>query len=54
LIQAWFKGEHPDTDQKISSNISLHEFNCPKAPLTGLCCGNGIQAGMRENVIAKE
>ena len=30
LIQAWFKGEHPDTDQKISSNISLHEFNCPK------------------------
>jgi hypothetical protein len=30
LIQAWFKGEHPNTDQKISSNISLHEFNCPK------------------------
>lgn len=30
LIQAWFKGEHPETDQKISSNISLHEFNCPK------------------------
>ena len=30
LIQAWFKGEHPKTDQKISSNISLHEFNCPK------------------------
>jgi len=30
LIQAWFKGEHPDTDQKISSNISLHQFNCPK------------------------
>jgi hypothetical protein len=30
LIQAWFKGEHPDTDQKISHNISLHEFNCPK------------------------
>jgi hypothetical protein len=30
LIQAWFKGEHPDTDQKISSNIALHEFNCPK------------------------
>ena len=30
LIQAWFKGEHPDTDQKISSSISLHEFNCPK------------------------
>lgn len=30
LIQAWFKGEHPDTDQKISSSIFLHEFNCPK------------------------
>ena len=30
LIQAWFKGEHPNTDQKISSSISLHEFNCPK------------------------
>lgn len=30
LIQAWFKGEHPETDQKISSSISLHEFNCPK------------------------
>jgi len=30
LIQAWFKGEHPKTDQKISSYISLHEFNCPK------------------------
>lgn len=30
LIQAWFKGEYPDTDQEISSNISLHEFNCPK------------------------
>ena len=30
LIQAWFKGEHPDTDQKISSSISLHEFNCSK------------------------
>ena len=30
LIQAWFKGEHPDTDQKISSNISLHEFNCSR------------------------
>lgn len=30
LIQAWFKGEYPDTDQKISSSIFLHEFNCPK------------------------
>jgi hypothetical protein len=30
LIQAWFKGEHPDTDQKISSSISLHEFDCSK------------------------
>jgi hypothetical protein len=30
LIQAWFKGEYPDADQEISSNISLHEFNCPK------------------------
>lgn len=30
LIQAWFKGEHPNTDQKISSSISLHEFNCRK------------------------
>jgi hypothetical protein len=30
LIQAWFKDEHPDSDQKISSSISLHEFNCPK------------------------
>lgn len=30
LIQAWFKSEHPNTDQKISSSISLHEFNCPK------------------------
>ena len=30
LSQAWFKGEHPNTDQNISSNISLHEFNCPK------------------------
>lgn len=30
LIQAWFKGENPDTDQKISSSIFLHEFNCPK------------------------
>jgi len=30
LIHAWFKGEHPNTDQKISSNISLHEFNCPR------------------------
>lgn len=30
LIQAWFKGEHPNSDEKISSNISLHEFNCPK------------------------
>ena len=30
LIQAWFKGEHPDSDQKISSDISLLEFNCPK------------------------
>lgn len=30
LIQVWFKGEHPDTDPKISSNISLHEFNCLK------------------------
>lgn len=26
LIQAWFKGECPDTDQEISHNISLHEF----------------------------
>lgn len=30
LIRAWFKGEYPDTEQKISSNISLHEFNCSK------------------------
>jgi hypothetical protein len=30
LIRAWFKGEFPNTDQKISSSISLHEFNCPK------------------------
>jgi len=30
FIQAWFKGEHPNTDQKISSSISLHEFNCPE------------------------
>lgn len=30
LIQAWFKGEHPDTDEKISSSIFLHEFDCPK------------------------
>ena len=30
LIQSWFKNEHPDTDQKISSSISLHEFNCPE------------------------
>ena len=30
LIKAWFKDEHPDSDQKISSSISLHEFNCPK------------------------
>ena len=30
LIQAWFKDEHPDSDQKISSSIALHEFNCPK------------------------
>ncbi len=30
LIQAWFKGVHPDSDKKISHNISLHEFNCRK------------------------
>lgn len=30
LIQAWFRGEHPNTDEKISSSISLHEFNCRK------------------------
>lgn len=30
LIQAWFKGIHPDSDKKISHNISLHEFNCRK------------------------
>jgi hypothetical protein len=30
LIQAWFKGVHPETDKKISHNISLHEFNCRK------------------------
>jgi len=30
LIQAWFKGIHPDSDKNISHNISLHEFNCPK------------------------
>ena len=30
LIQAWFKGIHPETDKKISHNISLHEFNCHK------------------------
>lgn len=30
LIQAWFKGVHPDSDKNISHNISLHEFNCPK------------------------
>ena len=30
LIQAWFKGEHPNSDEKISSNISLHEFICTK------------------------
>ena len=31
LIQAWFKGEHPNTDQKISYHISLHEFDCRKS-----------------------
>jgi hypothetical protein len=30
LIQAWFKGVRPDSDKKISHNISLHEFNCRK------------------------
>ena len=30
LIQAWFKGIHPDSDKRISHNISLHEFNCRK------------------------
>ena len=30
LIQAWFKGIHPDSDKNISHNISLHEFNCRK------------------------
>jgi hypothetical protein len=30
LIQAWFKGIHPETDKTISHNISLHEFNCHK------------------------
>lgn len=30
LIQTWFKGVHPVSDQKISHNISLSEFNCRK------------------------
>jgi hypothetical protein len=30
LIQAWFKGAHPDSDKKISYTISLHEFDCRK------------------------
>ncbi|MFY9620437.1 MAG: surface-adhesin E family protein [Pyrinomonadaceae bacterium] len=30
LIQAWFKGIHPDSDKKISHYISLYEFNCRK------------------------
>lgn len=30
LIQAWFKGVHPESDKKISHNISLHEFDCRK------------------------
>jgi hypothetical protein len=30
LVQAWFKGVHPDSDKKIAHNISLYEFNCRK------------------------
>ncbi len=31
LVQAWFKGVHPDSDKKISHFISLHEFDCRKS-----------------------
>ena len=31
LVQAWFKGVHPDSDKKISYSISLHEFDCRKS-----------------------
>jgi hypothetical protein len=30
LVQAWFKGVHPDSDKKVSYTVSLHEFDCRK------------------------
>jgi len=30
LVQAWFKAIYPESDQKITHSIALHEFNCRK------------------------